>query len=342
MYFIKDENFISKISKHTIESYLTYFLPGCSVENFRILPNGTENTSILVQTLSQSYLLRISTLPITHSMANTIKCIVQQEIEFMEKLRENKILIPKIYKTINGDSYIYKKDNQQIIIAVLMEWIDGVHEEYTIHNVRETAKNMAALHKISRNLFPFQGIPNKRNYSIFSNRLEETEQIRTTFFPSIIYKELKSIYDPISQILKDNYVKSPQLLIHNDLKADNIFWKNNYLVGIIDFADSRFSIIEEDLGVFIWDMCDYLTSKNEGITEYLDAFLNSYFEQNNEFSLFQKEIAILYAIDRYLTINLHYLVKNQVNLEHLHYQIDKAEFQLQIIKDLLQYRKDRC
>ncbi|UOE58273.1 phosphotransferase [Priestia filamentosa] len=339
MYFSKNQTIIENLSINQVQSYVNYYFPTKKVEEFKMCPLGSENISIKVTVDSHPYLLRISTMPNSHLMNNNIIHVVEQELKFMSNLFNKGISVPRVFKTILGQQYVYINTEGDMKFIILMEWIDGVHREYDVYSIIKTAQILARIHQISLNYVPNSFFINDSNYSAFSYRLIEKPTILTEGFPLRLYEELKSLYDIVSIDLKDFYFNSSRILIHSDVKADNLLWKENTIVGIIDFGDIRYSVIPEDLGVYIWDMCIKLSKQNLDIEKYIDIFLSSYSEYNHNFTRKHKELSVTYAIDRFLSIHLHYLIKNQTNSSDMKYQINKAEFELDIINKLLNYRR---
>lgn len=77
-----------------------------------------------------------------------------------------------------------------------------------------------------------------------------------------------------------NTKKLRKAIIHGDLGEPNILIKNNKIIAILDFADSRYDYLVYDVGILIADI--FLTKNN---LKYLDIFLkeyNKHIKFNNE------------------------------------------------------------
>ncbi len=262
--------------------------------------------------------------------------MILQELKYITYMGITGIPVPEIYLTKTGELFHTLETKDHINYVALMEFIEGEHELYTKAAIRKVAKLQADFHFQSQLYSPDNFVSEEDEYSAMSYRMKEKDIQKTERFPDRLYLEMNNIYQIISRKLKTYYEKQKKLIIHSDLKMDNLLFCDDDIRAVLDFGDIRKSVIAEDLGVFIWDMCDELFDAKEDFSSYLSEYFSAYREKNKDFSLEDELFAVYYAIDRYLIINLYYLNHNQYCEEKLKYQENKAEKQLKIIYKLLE------
>ncbi|MBD7913055.1 phosphotransferase [Clostridium cibarium] len=341
MYFYKNNKLIQSLNESKIKFYLKNFIEDVTEIQYELIKKGYENISIKVILNNNKYLLRLCTIDKKHPMFSCIDKLVTREINFMFFLKERGIAIPSIYSTLQENKYYFVSDiGQECIYAILFKFVDGEHLTYNEATIEKTAKLQVKMHSISQN-YKFQKLlldKNEQLYSAMAYRMQHHSKLYTETFPKNLYDTMLAIYKVIYNEIMPYYKFVAKQIIHSDLKMDNILFFNEEIAAIIDFSDMRYGTIAEDLGIYIWDMCDVLYDINLDFIPYVNYYLKVYSKYNNNFRINDQIMAINYAIDRYLIINLYYLVENQVYEDKIKYQTNKAEKQLKIIKSLLIYK----
>ena len=340
MFFTKDEQFAQQLTLEQVQRYSTVF--GISdLTDFAVFPEGYENTSVLLVTQKgRKHVLRISSISLQHPMAEKVEPLLIREIEFMKSLRNAGIPVPRLHKSSQGAEYHSLREKNRTFYLLLMDYVEGKHPDYKEQMLVETAALQARMHEVAKKRFASRKPGDAASYSAFSRRLQDTVLFTTDSFPVAQYEPMKEIYDTVAPRLRKYYMGRERFLIHNDLKANNLLWSEQGVAGVIDFGDARHSVEAEDLGAFIWDLCDKLYLQKQPFLPAVETYLFAYQKQNDRFMRQDLEAAVDYAIDRYLCINLHYLIKNQVEEEMLKYQVTKATHQLHIIRALMDYKKE--
>lgn len=346
MHFFKNYDLVNQLNEEKIKSYLRYTLGEVRELSFVVIPEGWENIAVKVNIEGEKYLLRISSMKKHHRMFSKAEQLIREELNYMIFLRDNHIPVPKIFKTLQ-DKKLYKMfdTDDNVIFIILMEFIEGKHSFYNYDMVRKTAELQAKMHEISRYYVSDDFSRETKNYcndySAMSYRMNDISKHRTVNFPKKLYLELLYIYKKISPSLAEYYKSNVRYLIHSDIKSDNILVHEGDIKAIIDFGDLRWSVAAEDLGTYIWDMCNVLFDEGKDFKIYLNDYFESYRNNSKEFRNIDEIMAINYAIDRYLIINLYYLVENQRVEEKIKYQINKAHKQLLIIRRLLEIKEKK-
>ncbi|SFX51648.1 Ser/Thr protein kinase RdoA involved in Cpx stress response, MazF antagonist [Thermoactinomyces sp. DSM 45891] len=338
MYFTKDESISKKLSKKHFTNFLKMFFKDCTILSYEMLPDGAENTCFLVNTTERSLLVRISTIKSTHKMVDRARFTLDEEMRFMEFLHKQGIPIPSVYRQQeNSQPYLEYQEQDQCVFVTVTDFIIGSHVNYTMEVVELVAEVQARMHRLAKNYQHYLSILNEE-HSAMSIRIKK-EHLDSDGYQNQpsgpLYRRLLDVYLENVEHLKEYFIRNEKLLIHCDMKADNILVLDGRLSAVIDFGDIRVSVIAEDLGVFIWDLCDHLNRDQIDFSPYIKMYFQAYSRYSKELSRLEKEMAIRYAIDRYLNINIYYLMENQPFPERMKYQVDKAERQFEIIQCLL-------
>lgn len=336
--FTKNTQVSDSLTNSLVEEYFNNFFPNAVFTGFELMPEGWENISILIKS-TKSYILRISSIPKEVAYKKDVKQIIEREHDYMTYLINSGVNVPKLYP-VHGKNVTYSilDSKDDLLILTLMDYIVGEHPAYTSFNIEKVCKVQATLHNISHKYAPtYTGII---QYSAMSHRVKSSLRGWNKDFPSDLYNKMYQIYLAIYPEIMFYFKKTKKQIIHSDIKRDNIIFSDRNDVHLIDFGDIRYSVIAEDLGTFIWDMCNDLYDEKMELKRKVIEYLDYYQDYNTNFSKEDKCMAINYAIDRYLVINLYYLVENQVDRTKLKYQTGKAKKQLKIIERLLQVKED--
>ncbi len=331
MLFSKVSNLNNYLNNDDLISIFHNYI-NCKVIDIEEIEGGYENNSFKLITDNNIYKMRISSVDKDKDFDGAQ--VINKEIELMNYLIGKGFKLPKCHKSLSSYEYYERLTvKERVFYIVIFDYVIGIHLTYNFKNIDKFATMQSRMHK---KLSEYKSEYVNNGYSAFSFR----------FNPNICAENLNDlvdytpeidIYNYISQILSDYMSNSVIHLIHNDLKADNLLLDMHGDIHIIDFGDIRVSVIEEDIGVFIWDMCDKLYKLKKDYITYVDYYLESYISNTELKGNLIKYISILYAIERYLSINLYYLLHNKDDHLLMKYQKNKSSYQFEIVKNLFLY-----
>ena len=97
--------------------------------------------------------------------------------------------------------------------------------------------------------------------------------MKSVNIPKVDIDEISKLYNKLSEI---DFTSLPHGIIHNDIFPDNVFVKNNKIVGILDFNDATTAPFIFDIGIVInfWIRIKRFDSTQE--REYIKIFLDAY------------------------------------------------------------------
>ncbi|MDO4588931.1 MAG: phosphotransferase, partial [Fusobacterium sp.] len=89
-------------------------------------------------------------------------------------------------------------------------------------------------------------------------------------------EDKEKILETSNRVLKIDFSNLPTGIIHNDIFPDNVFVKDEKIIGILDFNDATSAPFIFDIAIIInfWIKINNFDFKKE--KEYIDIFLNSY------------------------------------------------------------------
>jgi len=220
-----------------------------------------------------------------------------------------------------------------------MSRIPGRHAEYNQHTVAASGEFLRKLHRYSAlystGLFGVAEDYSSMAFRMIHPRMKDPNRFVVTGYPTKLFQNLERVYLANSATLRQYHLATRTQVIHGDPNLSNILFDNSHHVtGILDFNDCRLGVVAEDLGVFIWDLCQSVSI--DTIPALICTFLESYAHREADAAPVESRVAaIRYAIDRYLIINLHYLIAHQNNRNKLRRQEEQASRELRIVQELL-------
>lgn len=255
------------------------------------LSKGLENKNFYIEIDNVGYIFRIYSL--THSSKGFRKATdVDEELNFISYLKEKGIPTPKVIKCINDSFYTTIELEDGIHFASLFEFIAGKEaDSFTPERARAIANVLYAIRHANKE-YKYTITPSDYT-NIFEQSLNfyEKNLLNSGAYAEklqIIYEETKGIYPKfISQNL-------PQGLIHNDIKLENLLFKDNGVAAVLDFDDYRKGYYLEDMTRTIMHDLDS-REKNVVRCGTLTQFLEV-FEKDKEFR--DKEAAYLKPLMR--------------------------------------------
>jgi homoserine kinase type II len=150
-------------------------------------------------------------------------------VEIVNQLKKNNFPTSYPYET-NSGNFLLKFKNKNIL---LFEFLDGKSpEKYTNKMISQVGNALAILHslpKIGQEFPKYQ-----MGFESVLNFLKEHENETSPFHN---HDFLKFVSHQFIEIQKIQNLKLPQGITHGDLFSDNLIFKEEYLLGIIDFED---------------------------------------------------------------------------------------------------------
>lgn len=226
------------------------------VYSFKGIPDGILNTNYLLNTDRGKFILRV--LEGNRSFDSE-----KEELDFLLEL--NKIIPCTIpYKTKSGATLI-RYNNK---LMSLFYYIDGEKiEKITPDYLKEIGILLGKLHNFSQNKII------SRKTRIDENYYFKKLNLKSVNIPKVDIDEISKLYNKLSKI---NFTSLPHGIIHNDIFPDNVFVKDNKIVGILDFNDATTAPFIFDIGIVInfWIRIKRFDSTQE--REYIKIFLDAY------------------------------------------------------------------
>jgi len=234
---IKILAYYTKINKLEFKKYLEDY----SLEDlnyFKGIKEGIENTNYFFKTKSNKYVLTIYENKITERIKEKNLFFFVELINFLRKV---KFPCPKILYNNNNKQLNSYKNKQFTII----DFVKGkIEKKISIQHCYKLGKILATLHKKTLRFKKER----KNNFSLNEwNKL--IKKIKLSKKESIFLKK------EINYIKKNWPKKLPKGIIHGDLFPDNVFFKNNNIVGIIDLSNACNDFFCYDLSICINSWC---------------------------------------------------------------------------------------
>jgi len=245
------------ITKEKLSSFLENYNIG-SLENFKGVLEGVENTNYKIITSQDTFILTIFE-----------KRVKKQDLPFFIELQNH---LSK--KNIKCPSPIHNRNGQYINIiedkpCVLMSFLEGKKinndTSYHCHQIGELAAKIH-LHSKDFTLTRNNGLHQKHWEDIF-NKCQNIKENR--------YNKLNQIIEQELQYLDKNWPRNlPTGIIHGDIFPDNVFFIDNNISGLIDFYFSCNDFYAYDLAITTNAWC--FDKKESFKKENFDSFLKGY------------------------------------------------------------------
>ena len=229
--------YYTKINKEEFQKYLKNYSIG-NISYFRGIKEGIENTNYFFKTKSKKYILTIYEKKITERIKEKNLSFFVELINFLIK---KNFPCPKIFYN-NKNKQLSSYKNKQFTI---IDFVEGkIRKKITAQNCYKLGKILALLHKKT------SGFKKKRK-----NDFSLNEWIKLIKKISLSKKESFFLKKEIKYI-KENWPKKlPSGIIHGDLFPDNVFFKKNNIIGIIDLSNACNDFLCYDLSICINAWC---------------------------------------------------------------------------------------
>ncbi len=252
----------TKLSKNELEVFFSKYNLG-KLLNYKEIKEGIENTNYFIQTEKGKFILTLYE-----------KRVEEKDLPFfinlMRNLFDKNFPSPKPIINNNGNyiSEILEKK------AAVVSFLEGYAKKVLNPNdCREVGINAAKLHLITKDL------TGKRENKLSINSWRKI-YIKVKKNCSKIHPNLPEIIEKNLDEIEKNWPKNiPSGIIHADLFADNIFFKNNKLSGIIDYYFSCYDYYAFEIAICLNALC--FEGKNENLSfnvtkakKFIDGYSN--------------------------------------------------------------------
>ena len=249
--------YYTKINKSEFKKYLENYSLG-NLYYFKGIDEGIENTNYFFRTKSNKLVLTIYENKITERVKDKNLIFF---IDLVNFLRKEKFPCPKILYNNNSKQLNTYKNKQFTII----DFVNGkLAKKINFQHCYKLGRTLATLHKKSLKFKKKR----KNHFSLNEWGKLIKKKIKLSKNESFFLKK------EIKYIKKNWPKKLPSGIIHGDLFPDNVFFKNNNIVGIIDLSNACNDFFCYDLSICINSWC-YENKLNIGKMKNLIKGYNS-------------------------------------------------------------------
>jgi len=252
----------TKLSENELEVFFSKYNLG-KLLNYKGIKEGIENTNYFIQTEKGKFILTLYE-----------KRVEEKDLPFFINLMRN--LFDKNFPSPepiinNNGNYISEILEKK---AAVVSFLDGYAKKVLNPNdCREVGINAAKLHLITKDL------TGRRENKLSINSWRKI-YIKVKKNCSKIHPNLPEIIEKNLDEIEKNWPKNiPSGIIHADLFADNIFFKNNKLSGIIDYYFSCYDYYAFEIAICLNALC--FEGKNENLSfnvtkakKFIDGYSN--------------------------------------------------------------------
>lgn len=244
----------TRLQKEEIEKILSNY--NLTLKNFYMIKTGILNTNYYIECIEGKFVLRVFEGGRKYFEEN-------QELEFLLELKD---IVPCCtpLQTTSGNNYIVYK-NKMIALFYFIEGepIKSFNEAY----LKEIGKYLGVLHSFSI------GKKLIRKSRIDMEKYYKKIDFQNIDIPFDIKEKIKILYEEVKIF---NFSSLPCGVIHNDIFPDNIFVKDNKIVGILDFNEAQTAPFIIDLAIVINFWIRVYQFDLEVEKRYIDIFLEEY------------------------------------------------------------------
>ncbi len=239
------------------------FLKQYAITDFTFLkaPTGIENTTLIITTKINKYILRI------YRYGHKKEDEILLELGFMHKLRSAKLPVPEVILNTSNKLITTRTENGLVWHAILMEFISGHHaDNYSPGIIKEFAMNQAKMHLIgieaASELFP----PSK------ISQLKETEFIHLLPSSSMTNQKIRKLIERARDYRLEFSDKLSFGYSHFDYDIENtLVDDDNHLKAILDFDDLQYAPVVMCLAYTLWHVL-IVTDSPESVRRYINAY----------------------------------------------------------------------
>lgn len=225
-----------------LTSLLDRFFDSPGVKSFKLMTQGKENTTALVEMADMRVIVRM--WGETHGyMGAHSEDDIDDEVAFMKFCQEHSVPVPRLFLSRAQKLYEKTPSGQ---CYVVMEYADGDSPQlFTKDMTEQIARTMARMHLLVAD-FVF---PRPRSWP--GTVLDMTNDRIARFTSGELKADSPDIVEAIrhyQSLLKGcNLDALPRGVIHGDIMWENMKFNDGKLQGIFDFGDCRESYFVEDI-----------------------------------------------------------------------------------------------
>jgi Ser/Thr protein kinase RdoA (MazF antagonist) len=277
---------------------LTKYFNKPVIKSLKLLTQGGENTSVLVDLGTEQIVLRF--WGTTHSsVGERRESDMLGELGLMKHFHDNGLPVPKIYISRNGN--LYEKIVEGVPYMVMAHVAGNTPHDFTANMVGQVAKAMGRMHTLS----PDFNYPHERPWpgSVIDIAVERSKRCLTLHKNDddadsrITQAVMRTFLDTVSET---DLTGLPRGAIHGDIMFENIKFNDGELAGIFDFDDYRYSFFLEDIAkslIFEFESAHDSMFGEDGSN--VAAFLKAY-ETERKLSEREKALLSLFFTARFL------------------------------------------
>jgi homoserine kinase type II len=229
----------SQLGKKEITKIADEFALG-EISSYYGIKNGSVNTHYLIETKRGRYFAKLDEVK--------SELEVKQELDLLFHLRKQNFPCIQPLKSKTGRFYI-EVQGKCLTVSRLLEGSEVPVESLTATQVEALGHALANLHLIGRSYK--KGIDNRFGF----NRIVAIYREVRRQLPSHLKNIVRVLDDELSYL--ENYLDNnlPKGIIHGDLFSDNVKFKGNRLVGVMDFEAACRGKLIYDLATAVNALC---------------------------------------------------------------------------------------
>lgn len=285
------------LSKETIEKIISNYNIG-NLKEYSYFEKGVEHTNVLIITDKEKFVLRLYEKGRTQRFVNF-------ELDLLKKLSKGNFPTPRPIKSISGKELLLFGEKP----FALFSYLKGKHIiNQNLNHIKQIGEYLAKLHLITQNFKP-NGSHVRWNASVDNMKKLAHKLINEGKDGKI--KNIKLIEKTIEkEFINFHFSNSlPKGTLHADLFKDNVKFYNGKLEGFLDFDDSFYGNLIEDLNTAILGWC---FPRNKFNMQMAKEMFNSY---NNVRKLSDEEVKYFYLSLRFIALKFGIYVMNRMEKE---------------------------
>lgn len=221
--------------------------------------SGIENCTIIAQTTSARYVLRIYR---QHKKGDTD---IKQELDFVTYLHQYNIPVAPPLPNASGELISRIEQDGRTWQVILMPHMQGEHAQ---HYSKKLLKNLAALqasmHDLAAQYQKTSTRPDKQP------KLQSTPPLRIAYNRSALSSDQQGFIERAKNYVVHFEESIPQGLCHLDYDNDNVLSESGNITAILDFDELSIAPYVMCLAHTLWDIAFELG--DSGVAEYLDEY----------------------------------------------------------------------
>jgi len=244
-------------TKQTLQKIVSLY--GYSEFSFTVPDSGIENSTFIIKS-TVTFVLRI------YRLAKKNDSDILREIDFMQTLRCNDILVPRILRNTSQEHLTKVIIDGKEWSAIAMEYVSGHHpSEYKLRVIDQLASSQAAMHQLGiKYASEVGGKPQlKLQPGEFTDHIDDST-LKNDHIKALIHR-VRGYSVLLDKDLAYGYV-------HNDFDIENtLFDSKDNLVSILDFDDLVVAPVVVCLAFSLWSVL-FETTNMRSVRNYLATY----------------------------------------------------------------------